>query len=69
LQDVSHTAGTITFSFLTEAGRRYLGQHTLQAGETNWHSFTNLLGNGGVVWMSDEISGGERVYRVVVDPP
>ena len=69
LQDASHTAGTITFSFLTEAGRRYLGQHTLQAGDTNWQSFTNLLGNGGVVWMSDEISSGERVYRVVVDPP
>jgi hypothetical protein len=69
LQDVSYTSGTITFSFLTEAGRRYVGQHTLQAGDTNWQSFTNLLGDGGVVWMNDEISDGERVYRVVVDPP
>jgi len=61
------TANTFSFSFATRTGVTYQGQFVSPLGATNnWTTFTNLLGDGSTVRVSDStLTRDPRFYRVV----
>jgi Big-like domain-containing protein len=58
---------SFSFAFATQAGITYQGQYVnLPSGTNNWLNFTNLIGDGSVVRVTNSIlSPGQRFYRVL----
>jgi Bacterial Ig domain len=58
---------SFTFSFATQLGVTYSGQFSGAVESTNnWSTFTNLIGTGNTVRVTDSVTAaGTRFYRVV----
>jgi probable HAF family extracellular repeat protein len=61
------TGSNFSFSFGTQIGYTYEGEFTSPLAATNnWVVFTNVAGDGSVVWVTDwSLTNGQRFYRVV----
>jgi probable HAF family extracellular repeat protein len=59
--------GSFSFSFGTQSGRTYTGQFSTSPGPGDtWQTFTNLVGTGSTVRVTDTTAtNAERYYRVV----
>ena len=56
---------TFSFSFATQTGYNYSAQFTPSLNPISWFTFTNLIGNGSVVQVTDSsLTNSERYYRV-----
>jgi len=66
LSNPAFNGGSFSFSFETQAGFTYQGQYVnLLGGANNWVTFTNVLGDGSVVRVTDSnLSQGQRFYWV-----
>jgi hypothetical protein len=54
------------FSFVSAANQSYAAQFTPSLSPTNWQTFTNLFGTGGILSVTDLTSAAsQRLYRVL----
>ena len=56
-----------SFSFSTETNRTYLAEHTISLSPVYWQTLTNVVGDGGVVTVTDSVQAEpQKFYRVKV---
>jgi len=56
---------SFSFSFATQVGHTYTAQFTQALNPTNWLTFTNLIGSGSTVQVTDStLTNAQRYYRV-----
>jgi hypothetical protein len=56
-----------SFSFSTESNRTYLVEHTISLNPVYWQTLTNIIGDGGVITVTDSIQAEpHQFYRVKV---
>jgi len=59
------SGSAFSFSFATQVGYNYSGQVTPSLNPVSWSTFTNLIGNGSVVQVTDSnLTDSTRYYRV-----
>ena len=59
-------SGTFRFSFATQTGYTYSAQFTPSLSPVSWFTFTNLIGNGSIMQVTDAtLTNGQRCYRVI----
>jgi plastocyanin len=57
--------GTFSFSFVTQTGYTYNAQFTPSLSPISWFTFTNVIGNGSIVQVTDSsLTNSQRYYRV-----
>lgn len=71
LSPMFSSSSGFAFSFNTQTGANYYGQYTTQltnafATSNNWLTFTSLVGNGSLVWVTNATStDAGRFYRII----
>jgi len=59
------SGGAFSFYFTTESGYNYEAQSTPSLNPASWFTFTNLVGNGSMVQVTDSgVTNASRYYRV-----
>ncbi|PYJ05448.1 MAG: hypothetical protein DME25_08410, partial [Verrucomicrobia bacterium] len=65
---IQQSGGTARISFLTEVGLNYTVEYTDKLEAPNWSALSPVVGNRGVITVTDPAAGGpKRFYRVRVD--
>jgi hypothetical protein len=58
--------GTFSFSFKTQTGHVYSAQHTAVLNPSNWLTFTNFLGDGSGLYVTDSnLTNSRGFYRII----
>jgi probable HAF family extracellular repeat protein len=67
ISNPTFSGGSFSFSFATQSGHSYAAQFTTPFSDTNTRvTFTNLVGNGTTVRLTDSTAtDSERYYRVI----
>ncbi len=65
LLNPTFSGGTFSFSFATQTGYTYSAQFTPSLSPISWFTFTNVIGNGSIVQVTDSsLTNSQRYYRV-----
>lgn len=61
----THNGTSFSFTFATQVGYTYTAQFTPSLNPISWFTFTNLIGNGSAVQVTDStLTNSQRFYRV-----